>query len=310
MELKRAPARLSEAARNWWQTRQLYAWLSSEVEAEREAALAYCVAQGVAVLPCLKRALHGPMTLACGATLALAQLGDRDAVRRTLARCYEEEWLLRCVREGHIEGLHALRWLGRGRVGEALRESLDAASRERDPQACLNHLACALGALRALVIFEGVSPQAWWEQAIHYGPRHLQELGNCVIGMMARSLTGPLRSVGVRGLLLEYPAESFRALACAVQSGDLAVVHTAILGLHRLGDKRALPLLQSIAFTPRHPLAHIARVAIEELAGAEADPLVLLRTAEPEVEPEELLRPALAFPGSRDDAIRLIRPVK
>ncbi|HZP84546.1 MAG TPA: hypothetical protein VFB21_23125 [Chthonomonadaceae bacterium] len=310
MELKRAPARLSEAARNWWQTRQLYAWLSSESEAEREAALAYCVAQGPAALPRLQRALHGPITLACGATLALARLGDREALRRTLARCYEEEWLLRCVRDGHIEGLHALRWLGRGRVGEALREALDAAASERDPQLCLNHLASALGALRALVIFDGVSPQAWWERAMHYGPHCLHWLHRGIAGAMARSLTAHVRSVGVRGLLLEYPAESFRALACAAQSDDLAVVHTAILGLHRLGDKRALPVLQSIAFTPRHPLAHIARVAIEELAGAKSDPLALLRAAQPEVEPEELLRPALAFPGSLDDAVRLIRPVR
>ncbi len=299
----------------WRQDRRLLAQLGSESAADQERARACLMARGEAAIPLLYRALRGSFRLACSAAVALYRLGDGQGVRAVLERCYEEEWLIRSVRDGYLErdsyeeGVRALQQLDREAVGAALHAALDAAAREREVPGCLGELALALSALRVLLLLPGKSPCAWWELAIHYGGQSLSGLRRGTKGILPRSLTHYLRWEAVRGLLTEHRTASFSILARALESEDFSVVHTAILGLRRLGDPRALPGLQSIAFAPGHPLAIEARSAIEALAGSLSEPLVLLRAAEPEAGPEELLRPAEPVPRWGAEVQILMRPL-
>ncbi len=297
------------AARNWCRVRRQLNWLGSDVPALREAAEIYFRERGEIAVPWLRRALRGPIGQACGAAVLLARFGDAEGIGFVLSRSCEEEWILRCVRDGHPEGLRALRRLERAAVGGALHAALDSAAGERDPQVCLQHLVVALGALRVLVIFEETSPRDWYARALRFGPKSLRGLHGNSSGALARNLTAHVRAAALRGLLTEHLHHCLEGLIELLTEEDPAVGQTAILGLLRLGDRRALPSLQAIAFGKGHPLANQARTAVEVLAGAKSDSLVLLRAAAPEDTPaEELLRPAALAHADLDAQWTLIRP--
>jgi hypothetical protein len=247
------------------------------------------------------------MQQACGAATVLARMGDSGGISTVLARCYEEEWILRCVRDGYSEGLHALRRLEREDVGQALLTALTKAAAEYDASACLHHLVIALGALRVLVIFEGASPLCWYEHALCFGPQSLHGLREQGSGVWARSLTYHVRAMALRGLLAEQGAASLELLLSALACEDMAVVRTAILGLQRLGDRRSLPALQAIAFGKNHPLASRARAAVQIIAGAQSEALTLLRASETDAPPEELLRSLTATRAELEAEHTLVR---
>jgi HEAT repeat protein len=297
------------AARHWWQTRRLLAQLGSDSEQERGTAAAWFVAQGEKAVPMLRRALHGPVGQACGAAAALAELDDSEGIRVVLARCYDEEWLLRSVRDGYLEGLYALRTLGRGPIGEALHDALTDAARERSFHACLAQLVVGLSGLRVLAVFEGPTPYAWWERGLRYGHKSLRGLPADAANFIAFNLTDCVRVVAVRGLLADYPERAFRTLTELLDCEDTSVGQSAIAGLIRLRDRRALPALQAIAFASGHPLASAARRAVEAIAGRQADSLVLLRASQSETPSPELLRPSAPTPAADDETQTLLRPL-
>ena len=294
---------------SWWRIRQLCGQLGSDVTSERESAISTLLALGEAGNPVLQQALSGSIGMACGAAETLLRQGKQDGIRAVLGRCYDEEWVMRCVQEGHLEGLAALRRLGRETFGATFLTALDSATQESDPATCLSHLVVALSGLRVLVIFDEVSPRAWWEKGVLFGHHCLQALvaSEEVPHAHAYQLTDQIRATAIHRLLTEYPEVSFDYLVSALQNSDSSVGKTAILGLQRLGDRSALPSLQAIAFAPGHPLASSARRAVERLLGPQADSLSLLRASHPVVYPEELLRPASAQPDTAPET--LLRPV-
>ena len=105
-------------------------------------------------------------------------------------------------------------------------------------------------------------------------------------------MTGWIRAEAIRRLLREQNKESCLSLLTeALRSQDRHVVRSAIDGLQCLGDSRAIPALETIAFAPHHPLALHARRAIERIAGDQAEVLTLVRASREETAAEELLRP-------------------
>ncbi len=84
-----------------------------------------------------------------------------------------------------------------------------------------------------------------------------------------------------------------------------AVQLTALYGLERLGDPRALRQMRPLADNPAHPLRDDARRLIAQWTTRTPDEITLLRPAAPET-PASLLRPILVPPD--DQAATLLRP--
>jgi hypothetical protein len=293
----------------WWDLQRRVMGLGSSRDAERETVIAWFVAQGPRALPVLRRALRGSVGIACGAAIALYRLGDAQGVRTVLSRCYDEEWLLRCLQEGYLAELRAIRCLGRGTVGAVLQAALDDAGRERDSHACMRALIVSLSAVRVLAVFEGCSPLSWWERAVRFGPSALRGLSGAYSHPAAAGMTAWIRAEAISRLLYEHRGAAITVLLDALQSEDRHVALSAIDGLQRLKDRRALPSLQSIAFGTGHLLAAPARRAVERIAGRQAAPLILMRAAQRPDEPGDLLRPASTEPDADVAAETLVRTV-
>ncbi len=301
----RAARFLRREFQDWRQTRT---WLRQLSEADaRQAALDDLARRGPKAWRGLYRALNGAVGPACLSADALWRLGQTEGVRILLRRAYEEEWLLGAGPDRRLDALRALRRLESEAVRQTFRRALDAAGFERDPRACLEHLTLALSAIRVLRIFDAPTPLTDWLRALHFGTASLRGLTYPSSRLPASTLASALRALALRGLLTEYPRQSFDALRDALHSADMSVCRTALLGLQRLGDPRALPLLQPIAVTRGHPLVTQARYAIERLAGPEADVLALLRAGRPESEPDSLLRPAEPTARRAEEARALLR---
>jgi hypothetical protein len=298
-------------ARAWWDLNRRLAQLGSASEEEWKRAAAYFAARPE-YMPALWRCVeHGAVGQACGAAVALTRQG-KHGVQVALMRCYDEEWLIRSLRDGHIEGLRALRRLGRETIGEVLQAALRAAGRETDPVACVRHLTLVLSALRLLIIFDGESPLEWWEWSLKCGRSSLHGLRAVPTAVPAFTLTERIRRVALRGLITEHPSAAYDVFMAALRGSahDHSVARAALWGLQRLRDRRALPELEALAFTPGHPLATEARRTIECIAGTQADSLILLRSAEPDYATEELLRPVDTTPRQKEAEKILVRPIR
>ena len=275
--------------------------LGSAREGEREAAIDWFVAQGAHASPVLRHGLRGPVAVACGAATALYRQGEAHGIRTVLRRCYEEDWLRRCVQDGHPAELSALRRLGRSTVGAVLMAALDDAVREKEGRACLDELTVGLSALKVAAVFGDVSPKGWWERAALFGPTSLRGLGDVSVRPLAYNLTASIRMEAINRLLCEHRSVCVDVLIDALQSEDRQVALTAIDGLQKLKDRRSLPYLYVIAFGSGNALASRARRAIERIAGNQADALILLRAAREPRAHEVLLRPAIALSGPQDN---------
>lgn len=300
-----------ETIANWWHIKRLVARLGSVRDDEREQAILEFVSHGRPIFPTLYRALRGSIAIACGAAVTLSRMGSDVGVQTVLIRCYDEEWLTRSVQEAHLSELVALRRLNQRSVGEAMEAALSTATFERDFQQCLNRLTLALSALRMLHIYDSESPWIWWERALRFGHHSLPRLRGNPFAGLAYQLTDNIRAAALRGMLVQYPSDCLSALLSAFQHQDLSVMRTALGGLHKLRDKRALPCLQAVAFAPNHPLALEARRAVEQIVGSRADSLLLLRGAHADANvyrDDALLRPASPAPVEKTDL--LLRPTK
>lgn len=297
------------ALRRWWTRRSVLAQLGAMDQVRQDAAMARLAAQGDSARPLLRRALRAGVPTACGAARVLADQGCAEGIEAVLTRCYEEEWLYRCLEDGYVEGLVALARIGREPIGGALLSALDAACGATELADCLPWLVRAVSAARILSVFKDESPLDWWERALLIGHGSLDKLGGDSSVVLAYNLTDALRAEAVRGLLNEHRGEALRVFRRALAAQDQAVVLSAIRGLQYLGDARALPALQAIAFSFGHPLANYARRAVERLAGSNADALILLRPSEAEISPEELLRAAQDTIAPAEEAASLMRPI-
>ena len=102
-----------------------------------------------------------------------------------------------------------------------------------------------------------------------------------------------VRRAAVDALLITQPDAAFDLLRDALKHHASEVQLTALYGLRRLRDPRALVLLQPIAADRRHPLSREARRAIESFGASQPDALTLVRAALPHTQETsaELLRP-------------------
>jgi hypothetical protein len=276
----------------WWGTQRRLLCLGSAQERERKDAVDWFMAQGADGLPALRRGLRYSVGVACGAAGTLYRLGDPQGVRAVLIRCYEEEWLSRCLQCGHIGELRALRRLGYRTVAATLTAALDDAEREREEHLCLGALVVSLSALRVLAVFEEETPAALLVRTLRFGPATLRGPGNSAAHGPTAEMTTWIRMEAISRLLQQHPTTGPDLLIAALRDPDRHVVATAIDGLILLRCRQALSYLQSIAFHKGHPEAAHARRAIACIAGSQADALILMRAAGAPLQPDELLRPA------------------
>ena len=180
---------------------------------------------------------------------------------------------------------------------------------QRHLQGCFDRLTLSLSALRVMLEFGAVSPLDWWQRSLWLGHDALPSLKSNPFAGLAYGLTDLIRLAALRGLIGQYPDDAFQICAQALQADDISVNRTAVAGLHRIQDRRALPLLQPIAFSERHPLTQEARRAIETIAGSQAEPLTLLRGshADANVTVHDSLLRALD-PGSVEQLSTLLKP--
>lgn len=309
--------RWTQAAQDWRETRQLLRGLGSASTAEREAAIEAIAQRGPSGAALLRHALSETVEIACGAAGALARQGEFAGIRLVLQRCAKEEIVSRCLFEGHIEGLAALRRLGHGNIGLALDQALDALEQDISILDAAERLYTVSGALNVLNLFVQ-SPRGWWLRALQFvrpaSPERATPSWSKAgllpdwVSMDWRDLQAmQVRFAALDGLIREYPSDSGDLLLETLASANTAAVVVAIHGLVRLRDHRAVPRLQAIAFMPDNPLANTARRGLESLAGSQADALTLLRASQV-TNAAELLHPAMPTAAEAVPPEHLLRP--
>jgi hypothetical protein len=257
----------------------------------------------------LRSALQSAPVTACVAATALLELGETSAVRMVLLRCYDEEWLVAERGVSEPAGITAIMELPLEAVACAAEGALELAVLCHDPLKCRRELAVALSGLRVLASrSEPGFCQALWIHALNYGRTSLHGLASTSAHFFEWNYTDWIRDLAVEVVLTWNREMTFAALLEALAAPDHFVGHTAITGLRRLGDLRCIPYLERIVVSGGHPLALHARHAIERLAGAEAATLTLLRAAQEDEAPNELLRP-MSSPQWSQASMQLVRSV-
>ena len=115
-----------------------------------------------------------------------------------------------------------------------------------------------------------------------------------------------IRRCAVDILLKRRPERLIFMLKQAISSTDKDVQLTAMHALWRLGDRRAIVLLQPIAVNRQHPYSREARRAIESFGSSQPDELTLVRAAESAGNPGQLLRSLATTPDVGAEV--LLRP--
>lgn len=119
-----------------------------------------------------------------------------------------------------------------------------------------------------------------------------------------------LRETAAIQLIELLGAESYGIFFDALQSPQTEVRQTAIRALGRLGDPRALTLLQRIAADVTHPNGAVAIEAISAIRRVNPEYMTLLRASEASASGATLLRPAQGNidPGQTDLLLRPTQP--
>ena len=178
-------------------------------------------------------------------------------------------------------------------------------------------MATAVAAVRALEELEGSAGRcavAELVRALHT-VKYLDrtQLGTKPVGSGAR--VGERLEYGVRlrtaaadSLMELFGADSFAPLADALRSDQLPIVASSIAALRRLGDGRAVPLLQQVIAEPAHPCQQQALEALAEIRRQNPEMMTLLRgSSAHNAQPEMLLRPSYSDVGS-SASNQLLRP--
>ncbi len=278
----------------WRRVRQARQWkrqiarLGSADEAEYGHALEWLLMQGEEALPYLHRALRGSPAIAFGAAGLLHHRGYSQGVRHVLLRAYQDEWFTRYPgRDIEEYGTQVGLRIGKAPILQAVGAAFEQATQFTDEQACLQTLIVALSGLRALDIMAPRSATfargelepapaialAIYTRALNLGPATLPQVQKIDFSIpLLANMTDWIRAEAIRRLLREQKGDICLAiLSEALRSGERQVARSAIDGLQQLGNSRAVPALEAIAFTSGHPLAGRARHAIERLAGPQAE---------------------------------------
>jgi hypothetical protein len=129
---------------------------------------------------------------------------------------------------------------------------------------------------------------------------------------MGSSSIGPvhIRRCVIDTLVKRSPGVLFSMLEQIISIKDANVQLTAVHGFWRLGDRRAIVLIQQIAANRRHPHWKAARRAIESFGTTEPQEVTLVRPSMENAKSALLVRPIaevvdpepelLLRPGNRD----------
>jgi len=114
-----------------------------------------------------------------------------------------------------------------------------------------------------------------------------------------------LREAAGQALIDIYGIACFDTLMAGLSHGEDAVKVTSSLALGRLGDPRAVPLLQSISDTGSTEVVTAARAAITAIRRGNPEMMTLLRgSSSTEARPDTLLRPSIDLTLSPDLLLR------
>ncbi len=112
-----------------------------------------------------------------------------------------------------------------------------------------------------------------------------------------------VRRCAVDILMKRQPERLFDLLKQTMRSSDRDVQLTAIHGLWRLGDRKAIVILQPIAVNKHHPYNREARRAIESFGSSQPEELTLVRASESAGNPGQMLRATVAQPQMDVEAL-------
>jgi len=293
----------------YWQIRVAIRRLVHRNPRVRDSAATALRAAGAACWPQLRAAaFRSQSRLAVAAADLLDQMGDGQGLIALLSQfAASENWYEAEIRD-------ALRRIGSERIAAVLDRSLERLEEPGLPR-YNPALQVAANALYALAALHGSVSYDLWRRALMITQPHFEDLRTCrsllpgsasyaemadseVVLLLShtRRVSSNLvavRLAAVEALLTIARADAFDLLAYALRHPDPRVQCTAIYGLRRLRDTRAMVLLQPIAADRRNPLARDARRAIEAFGTRQPDALTLVRAASSSSADErELLLPS------------------
>lgn len=255
--------------------------------------------------PLRRAAFRQRSLLAVHAAALLYDMDDAQGLYALLAQ--HSDRFLRVYYKPYLTD--ALQRVGGARIRDVLEVALDGIETSPLPREhwCLSLSVYALHALESLRF--PLSDALWRRALAAHAPgfedlrvcRNLFPVGDENHPRAARdedwrtgSTLVAVRRAAVDALLASQPDTTFALLREALAHSAPEVQFTALHGLRRLRDPRALVLFQPLAADRRHPLSREARRAIEAFGDDQPDALTLVRAALPHTAKaeEELLRPA------------------
>jgi hypothetical protein len=316
------PPGLLHRVRAQWQIRNAIRRLVHTNDRAREEARARLRAASPACWPPLRNTAFRPRTgLAVVAADLLDELGDPQGLIALLSQYadpYMHGWY-------GVEIRRALQRIGVARIVSVLEHSLERLE-AGEVNRHLWSLSVAVYALFALQSLRGSLSDTLWLRALTVSHPEFDDLRTCrsilpshsFADLIDKEVRPPsedwrvgttlvaVRRAAVETLILLAPKQAFDLLRVTLTHQDPQVQISAIYGLRRLRDPRALVLLQPIAADRRHPLCRDARRAIEAFGTRLPDALTLVRgSALMSASPDQLLRPAAR--GEEADPETLLR---
>jgi hypothetical protein len=278
--------------------------LGSDTEAVRADASQYLKAAGTRSWPRLRRAASSASPLlAFRSAVLLYEMGDEQGL-----------WSLMDINNNRLVSpdtkrllLSELRRIGGTQITACLETAIDLVEQgECMPShwsvaVCLN----ALQTIRALGI-EVENPV--WRRLLTLRSWH-DDTRVCrtftPVRGTVRTLHSPTVSPSARGvaqirrhavdmLVVRRPAGTFELLKEIIGCDDTDVQLTAVHAMWRLGDRRAIVLLQPIAIERKHPYCREAQRAIASFGSSQPDEVTLVRASIRSESTDSLLRPAVS----------------
>ncbi len=293
--------------RRWWSLRKALRDLQRESPERHNAAVKILAANSPRCWNGLRKiALREKGLRAVSAAKLLYDLGDTQGLFALLEQHSSSE--VRREAEGYLD--ECLRKVGPQRIQGLLEEALRSLEL-REPEKGAWGLALSIYAMRVLGDFHHILPQELFARMLFLSHPHFESLSVCrsvfpftafadyrlnrseaIIDFYIGATIAAVRRVGVEYMLDQEGSRAFAVLSEAFGHADPQVQFTAIYGLCRLRDPRALPMFQRIASNKKHPLSQDAQRAIELFSTKLPDVLTLVRASQQSVSPGELLRPA------------------
>ena len=236
----------------------------------------------------------------------LFDMGDNQGLFALL----EQYSSLEVRREAEVFLDRSLRQIGPQRIEALLTEAIHSLQNRTFANGTWG-LAVSVYALRVLEDFRHAVPQPLLHQCILLSQPQFDNLAACravfpftaftdyratrpepINDFYIGSSLAAVRRAATDVLTGQEGPQAFAFLSETFAHSDPQVQYTALYGLSRLRDERALPLFQRLATNRKHPLAHDAQRAIEVFGTKLPDVLTLVRGSQLSSSPEELLRPA------------------